>query len=62
MSRKAFKAYFDLIFRYDSTHHFPDIETFPYHKHLPTTVVSTEKPDFFGVLDEAIALLNSEDQ
>lgn len=51
-----------LIFRYDSTRHFPDIETFPHHKHLPTTVVPTEKPDFFCVLEEAIALLSSEDR
>ena len=51
-----------LIFRYDSTHHFPNIETFPHHKHLPTAVVPTEKPDFFGVLDEAIATIKSEEQ
>ena len=34
-----------LIFRYDSTSHFPDLPTFPHHKHLPTTVIACEKPE-----------------
>jgi hypothetical protein len=34
-----------MIFRYDSTPHFPNLSTFPHHKHLPDTVISTNKPD-----------------
>ncbi|KPQ32821.1 MAG: hypothetical protein HLUCCA11_20500 [Phormidesmis priestleyi Ana] len=49
-----------LIFRYDSTPHFPDISTFPHHKHLSETVVATDKPDIFRVLEEAIALVEIE--
>ncbi|MFQ6113507.1 MAG: toxin TumE [bacterium] len=41
-----------LIFRYDNTPHFPDIETFPYHKHLPNQVTSTKKPKIPDVLQE----------
>ena len=43
-----------LIFRYDSTPHFPDLLTFPHHKHLPTTVVACEKPEIQHVLQEAM--------
>jgi hypothetical protein len=43
-----------LVFRYDSTPHFPDIFTFPHHKHLPESVVAADKPDIFRVLAEAI--------
>lgn len=42
-----------VIFRYDSTPHFPDLPTFPHHKHLPDMVISTEKPDLAHVLQEA---------
>ncbi|MEL6490341.1 MAG: toxin TumE [Cyanobacteria bacterium J06634_6] len=51
-----------LIFRYDSTRHFPDIETFPHHKHLPTTVIPTEKPNFFDVLEEAVSVINQKER
>jgi len=33
-----------LIFRYDNTPHFPDLPSFPHHKHLPDHVIATEKP------------------
>lgn len=42
-----------LLFRYDSTPHFPDLPTFPHHKHLPTDVIASEKPDITQVLQEA---------
>ncbi|TAN71049.1 MAG: hypothetical protein EPN17_02530 [Methylobacter sp.] len=28
-----------LVFRYDSTPHFPDLASFPHHKHLPDAVI-----------------------
>jgi hypothetical protein len=42
-----------LIFRYDSTPHFPDLPSFPHHKHLPNQVIASEKPDVSQVLQEA---------
>ncbi len=46
-----------LVFRYDSTPHFPDISTFPHHKHLPNDVISSHKPEIIQVLKEATELL-----
>lgn len=51
----------ELIFRYDSTPHFPDLPSFPHHKHLPDTVIATDKPDLAQVLHEASDLVNSDD-
>ena len=44
----------DLIFRYDSTPHFPEISTFPHHKHLPDDVIASAKPDLEQVIREAV--------
>ncbi|MDB9516591.1 DUF6516 family protein [Roseofilum reptotaenium CS-1145] len=41
-----------LVFRYDSTPHFPDLPNFPYHKHLPDRVISSPKPNLLQVLQE----------
>ena len=46
-----------LIFRYDSTPHFPNLSTFPHHKHLPNDVISCHKPEINQVLKEATELL-----
>jgi len=46
-----------LIFRYDSTPHFPNLPNFPYHKHLPDDVVSADKPDIFLVIMEVKEIL-----
>lgn len=50
-----------MIFRYDSTPHFPDLPTFPHHKHLPETVIPAEKPDLAQVLREASTLAAAKD-
>jgi hypothetical protein len=42
-----------LVFRYDDTPHFPDLPTFPHHKHLAETVLATSKPDILDVIKEA---------
>lgn len=47
----------NLIFRYDSTPHFPDLSSFPHHKHLPDSVIACEKPDIAQVLQEAMEFL-----
>jgi Family of unknown function (DUF6516) len=46
-----------LIFRYDSTPHFPNLPTFPHHKHLPDAVIPSEKPAITQVLQEASTVL-----
>jgi hypothetical protein len=48
-----------LIFRYDSTPHFPNVSTFPHHKHLPNDVISSQKPEIAQVLKEVAELLMS---
>ncbi len=42
-----------LIFRYDSTPHFPNLPNFPHHKHLPDDIIASEKPEITHVLKEA---------
>ncbi len=46
-----------LIFRYDSTPHFPNLPNFPHHKHLPDKVISSQKPEIAQVLKEATYIL-----
>lgn len=43
----------ELLFRYDNTPHFPDLPSFPHHKHLRDSVVATNKPDLMDVFNEA---------
>ena len=45
-----------LIFRYDSTPHFPGLLSFPQHKHLPDNVISARKPDIKRVVQEAMSI------
>ena len=46
----------NLIFRYDNTPHFPDLESFPHHKHLSNDVVSSNEPSVIRVIEEAMQL------
>jgi hypothetical protein len=46
-----------LIFRYDSTPHFPDLSSFPHHKHLPDSVIASGKPEVEHVFQEAMNVL-----
>jgi hypothetical protein len=41
-----------LVFRCDNTPHFPDLPSFPHHKHLGNSVVASSKPDLLDVLQE----------
>lgn len=45
-----------LLFRYDDTPHFPDLDTFPHHKHIGQIVISHEKPRLIDALHEAAGL------
>ncbi len=44
----------NLVFRYDSAPHFPDLSTFPHHKHLPNEVIACDMPDLIYVIKEAV--------
>ena len=46
-----------LVFRYDDTPHFPDLPSFPHHKHLLDHVISAEKPTVFQVITECGRLI-----
>ncbi len=43
----------ELIFRYDNAPHFPDLPTFPNHKHLPNGVEAFDRPNVADVIKEA---------
>ncbi|RJQ16714.1 MAG: hypothetical protein C4560_09185 [Nitrospiraceae bacterium] len=43
-----------LVFRYDSTPHFPYLPNSPYHKHLPDKVIASDQPDIEQVVQEAM--------
>ncbi|MEW6262680.1 MAG: toxin TumE [Thermodesulfobacteriota bacterium] len=45
-----------LIFRYDSTPHFPEMPNFPHHKHLPDGVLPFDKPDIEQLVQEALEI------
>ena len=47
----------DLIFRYDNTPHFPNLSSFPHHKHLVDQVISCNQPSIETVIQDAIAFL-----
>ncbi len=47
-----------LIFRYDSTPHFPNLPNFPYHKHLSNDVIDADKPDIALVIMEVREILS----
>ena len=42
-----------LIFRYDNTPHFPNIDSFPHHKHSSKDVIASNHPNLIDVIDEA---------
>ncbi len=46
-----------LIFRYDNAPHFPNLKTFPHHKHLPNKVTDVPKPTVLEVIDEIKGLV-----
>lgn len=51
----------EVVFRYDSTPHFPNLTTFPHHKHLPDTVIAADKPDITQVFQEASTIAEALD-
>jgi hypothetical protein len=49
-----------LIFRYDNTPHFPNLDSFPHHKHLVHEVVSSARPSISEVIDEAKNIVSAQ--
>lgn len=47
----------NLIFRYDNTPHFPDLESYPDHKHSSSGVISTKKPSIIEAIIEATQIM-----
>jgi hypothetical protein len=43
----------ELIFRFDSTRHFPDLPFFPFHKHTADGVTGHPRPELASVLEQA---------
>jgi len=43
----------NLVFRYDNTPHFPGLENFPHHKHLPDKVDDAVEPSILKVIEQA---------
>ena len=41
------------LFRYDNTPHFPNLKSFPHHKHLKDEVIASEKAPVVRVIREA---------
>jgi len=46
-----------VIFRYDNTPHFPDLDNFPHHKHVGDTVVGCQRPSISDVVKEVKSFL-----
>lgn len=42
----------NLIFRYDNSEHYPDISSFPHHKHLPDEIILSKEPVLSNILME----------
>ena len=43
----------NLIFRYDNTPHFPNLSSFPHHKHLVDRVIACDQPNIAVVIQDA---------
>lgn len=41
-----------LIFRYDNVPHFPDMDTFPHHKHIKGAVLKSNEPKLYDIMKE----------
>lgn len=48
-----------IIFRYDNTPHFPELSTFPHHKHIGSDIIESDAPHLQNVLSEIENILIS---
>lgn len=49
----------NLIFRYGNTPHFPNLSSFPHHKHFSGQVIASEKPNIAIALQDVMNFLAS---
>ena len=42
----------EMLFRYDNTKHYPNISTFPHHKHIQNRVLESTEPEIRNILYE----------
>jgi len=47
----------EMIFRYDNAPHYPNIFTYPHHKHVGSTVEPAQVPDLSDILHEIEELI-----
>jgi len=48
-----------LIFRYDNKQHYPDLPTYPDHKHQPDDILAVRRPMIPDVIAEVLARFSS---
>jgi len=48
-----------MIFRYDNAKHYPEMCTYPHHKHLVNDLKECNEPEFFDVLIEIQDLIKT---
>lgn len=41
-----------MVFRYDNAPHYPQLKTFPNHKHLKSDTIESDQPDIAQVMNE----------
>jgi len=46
----------NMVFRYDNTPHFPELDSYPHHKHFYDGVIPFDQPSIVEVIDEAKSL------
>jgi hypothetical protein len=51
-----------LLFRYDNAKHFPELSTFPHHKHLPQNTIESEEPEIEEILMEIESVILKKEQ
>jgi len=51
-----------MVFRYDNTPHFPELDTYPHHKHLSDGVIPLDQPSIVEVIEEAKSFTGETDR
>lgn len=52
----------NLIFRYDNTKHYPQLQNFPHHKHIGNNVEASKEPDMLNILNEIKDILKTKNK
>jgi hypothetical protein len=49
----------ELIFRFDNTEHYPDVSTYPHHKHLKDKVLPSKEISLQEIVNEIITIISA---